>query len=207
MTDPASRARASETFPPDPASPELLLTSELLHQAKLGDPAALGTLVARYLPRLKRWASGRLPRYARSVFETTDLVNEVLLKAIEKLDRIEERAPGAFQAYVRQAILNRIKDEIRWAQRRSGSSEISETLADARPSPLENAIGADLSDRFERACERLTEEERILVHLRIELDFGYEEIAAITDRPSADAARMAVRRSVRKLAEIMGHER
>jgi hypothetical protein len=45
-----------------------------------------------------------------------------------------------------------------------------------------------------------------LVHLKIELDLGYEEIAAITDRPSRDAARMAVQRVVRKLATIMGRE-
>jgi len=44
-------------------------------------------------------------------------------------------------------------------------------------------------------------------HLRIELDFSYEEVAAITERGSRDAARMAVQRALRKLADVMGHER
>jgi RNA polymerase sigma-70 factor (ECF subfamily) len=190
------------TSKPDPASP-LLLTTELLHQAKHGDAAALDALMTRYLPRLNPWASGRLPSYARSLFETTDLVHETLLYAIEGLERIR---PGGFQAYMRQAILNRIRDEVRWAQRRSGSKEVSESLTDIHPSPLENAIGSEVFDLYERACEQLTEEERSLVHLKIELDFGYEDIAAIMDRPSRDAARMAVQRAVRKLAEIMGSE-
>jgi RNA polymerase sigma-70 factor, ECF subfamily len=206
MNEPPFRRRAPMTPRPDSTSSGLLLTSELLHEAQRGDRAALDALMTRYLPRLNRWASGRLPGYARSLFETTDLVHEILLKALEGLDGIEVGRPGGFQAYVRQAILNRIRDQIRWTRRRAGSTEVPETLVDASPSPLENAISAELLDRFELAREQLTEEERLFVHLRIELDFGYEEIAAIMDRPSSDAARMAVRRSLRKLAEIMGHE-
>jgi RNA polymerase sigma-70 factor (ECF subfamily) len=198
-------ATAAMDYADLPASPQLLLTTELVYQAKRGDPAALDALMARYLPRLIRWASGRLPRPARSLLETTDLVHETLLKAIEGLGRIEETRPGGFQAYVRQAILNRIPDEIRRARRRPGSAIVPESLVDAAPSPLENAIETELFDRYERARERLSEEERMFVHLRIELDFSYEEIAAIMDRPSRDAARMAVRRSLRKLAEAMGH--
>jgi RNA polymerase sigma-70 factor (ECF subfamily) len=195
---------ARVAIPPDSAPLELLLTSELLHLAKRGEPAALEALMTRYLPRLTRWASGRLPVYARSLLETTDVVHETLLKAIQGLDAIEEGRPGGFQAYVRQAILNRMRDQIRWARRRQGSTAVPEDLMDASPTPLEHAIGADLADRYERARDQLSDEERLFVHLRIELDFSYDEIADIMDRPSRDAARMAVQRSLRKLAEIMG---
>jgi len=194
------------TSQPEPPPSDLLLTTELLRQAKQGDPAALDALMTRYLPRLQRWARGRLPLRARSLLETNDLVHETLLKAIEGLDRIEESRTGGFQSYVRQTILNRIRDQMRWAQRRSGSTEVTEDLVDQGPSPLESAIGADVLERYERAREQLTEEERLFVHLRIELDFDYEDIAAIMNRPSRDAARMGVQRSLRKLAEIMGHE-
>jgi len=192
---------------PRPPAPELLLTSDLLHQAKQGNAAALEALMTRYLPRLYRWASGRLPRHARSLLDTRDLVHETLLKAIQSLDDFEVRGPGTFQAYVRQAIHNRILDQVRWAGRRAGSEEISEQMPDPGPSPLERAIGADLLGRYERARARLSEEEQLFLHLRIELDFGYEEIGAIMNRPSPDAARMGVQRALRKLAEIMEHER
>jgi RNA polymerase sigma-70 factor, ECF subfamily len=193
------------THEPDPAVPELLITSELVYQAKRGDPDALDALMARYLPRLIRWARGRLPQSARSLLETTDLVHETLLKAIEGLGRIEETRPGGFQAYVRQAIVNRITDEIRQARRRPGSTVVLESLVHAGPSPLDDAIETELFERYERAREQLTEEERLFVHLRIELGMSYEEIAAIMDRPSRDAARMAVNRALRKLAEVMRH--
>lgn len=200
------------TYRPEPAqasspSPDLLITGELLRRAKQGDDAALDALMARYRPRLERWASGRLPGYARSLFDTGDLVQETLLKAIEGLDSIEVRGPGVFQAYVRQAVLNRIKDQVRWARRRPGPEGVPEDLIDVSPSPLESAIGADVLQRYETALARLTEDERQLLHLRIELDFDYDEIAAATERASRDAARMAVQRALRRLADIMGHER
>jgi len=176
-------------------------------RAKDGDRAALEVLMARYAPRLERWASGRLPTYARSLLDTVDLVQETLMRVVDGLEGVEVRGPGGFQAYVRQAVLNRIRDQIRWVRRRPGPDEIPESVEDPLPSPLEAAIGADVLERYERALERLPEDAQRLLHLRIELDFDYVEIAAMTDRPSSDAARMAVRRALKSLAENMGHDR
>jgi len=203
-------AMAHDPTPPPGATAEeapLLATTELLRLAKQGESRALDQLMSRYLPRLRRWASGRLPMRARSLLDTTDLVQDTLLRVIQGLDRIEVRGPGGFQAYVRQAVLNRIRDEVRWAQRRPGPDGVPETLHDPSSSPLENAIGADVLARYEAAMARLDEEERELLHLRIELDFDHKEIAAMTGRPSRDAARMAIQRALARLAEEMGHER
>jgi len=199
MSEPTAR-------PPDDPADALLLTTELLQRAKDGDTHALDVLTARYLPRLQRWASGRLPAYARSLVDTTDIVQDTLLKAIQGLDGIEVRGPGGFQAYVRQAVLNRIRDQIRWARRRPGPAELPEDLRDRAPSPLEQAIGADLLERYEAALARLSEDERQLLHLRIELDFSFPEIAAITGRSSPDAVRMAARRALARLARELGHD-
>jgi RNA polymerase sigma-70 factor (ECF subfamily) len=128
------------------------------------------------------------------------------MKAFEGLDGIEVRGPGIFQAYVRQAILNRIRDQVRWARRRPGT-EMTEDVQDQAPSPLEEAIGSEVLERFESGMARLSEDDRRLVHLRVELDLSYDEIAAITERASSDAARMATQRALRRLAEMMGHER
>jgi len=189
-----------------PPTESLAVTGELLRRAKKGDEHALDTLMARYRPRLERWASGRLPRYARSLLDTGDLVQETLMKAFQGLDRIEVRGPGVFQAYIRQAILNRIKDQVRWARSRP-AAEMPEQLEDHAASPLEQAIGADTLERYERGMAELNDEERRLVHLRVELDLPYDEIAPLTERSSSDAARMATQRALRKLAEMMGRER
>ncbi len=186
---------------------ELLITRDLVARAKEGSERAMNLLMSRYRPRLERWATGRLPGFARSLLDTGDLVQDTLLRVIQGLDRLDVRGPGFFQAYVRQAVLNRIRDQIRWARRRTRPDDALEELPDQAPSPLERAIGADVVARYEAALAQLSDDERQLLHLRIELDFAYEEIAVAIGKSSGDAARMAVRRAVAKVAEIMGHER
>jgi RNA polymerase sigma-70 factor (ECF subfamily) len=198
-------ASSGEPGPP-PHEDALLATSELLRLAQGGDDRASAALLARYLPRLQLWAAGRLPLYARSLFDTGDLVQETLLRVLQGLDRIEAKGPGGFQAYVRQALLNRLRDEIRWAARRPGPEDVPETLEDLAPSPLESTIGADVLARYERSFAGLADADQELLHLRIELDFDYKEIARMTGKPSVDAARMAVQRALARLAEGMNHD-
>ncbi len=183
------------------------ITIELLDRAKQGDAEALSQIMERYAPRLQRWATARLPRYARSMFDTSDLVQDSLARTLQGLDRVEVRGPGGFEAYVRQAILNGIKDQIRRARVRGNPENISDAMVHSAPSPLEEAIGFDLLERFERGMSALGPEDRRLLHLRIELDFDFDEIAAATGRPSRDAARMALQRALARLSKVMGHDR
>lgn len=183
--------------------PHLLRTQELLREAQQGRREALEELLARYRPRLERWASGRLPRNARSLLDTGDLVQETLLRALEGIGSIGARNPGSFEAYVRHAVLNRIRDQIRWARRRGQGELDAASLAHPGPSPLEEAIGGDVVRRYEEGMSLLPDDERQILHLRIELDMSYEDIAAMTEKPSADAARMAIQRSLHKLAIAM----
>ena len=127
------------------------------------------------------------------------------MRAVETIGSFEVKGPGGFEAYVRQSVLNQIRDQVRWANRRAGSEVISENFVDRAPSPLEEAIGADVVRRYEDAMAALSEEERQLLHVRIELDLGYEEIAVMMGRPSVDATRMAIQRALQKLAYTMGH--
>ena len=70
---------------------------QLLLRARTGDPDAVELLCARYLPRLHRWARGRLPRGARGAMDTNDVVQEVLISVIRRLQVFEPRVEGAFQ--------------------------------------------------------------------------------------------------------------
>jgi RNA polymerase sigma factor (sigma-70 family) len=175
----------------------------LIRRAKAGDPGALDALVGRYLAPLRRWARGRLPSRARNGMDTEDLVQESVVNSLKHLESFDPRRQGALQAYLRQAIMNRIRDEVRRVQRRPARAELDSTITDEAPSPLDEAIGADLQERYERALATLSDDERALVVARVELGYSYEQIAVALEKPSADAARMAIGRLLVRLADAM----
>ena len=181
-------------------------TLSLLTRAKAGDQDALDDLFARYLPTLTRWARGRLPQRGRDASDTHDLGQDTLLQTFKKIEGFEHRGEGAFQAYLRQAVLNRIRDCLRKADRRPQREELDEEAPDdAALSPLESAIGSEALERYDAALDRLDEGDRELVVARVELGLSYSEVAAATGKPSPNAARMAVSRALVKLAqEIRG---
>jgi RNA polymerase sigma factor (sigma-70 family) len=153
----------------------------LLERARAGDRAALESLVARHLPRLQRWASGRLPRWARDMADTQDLVQETLFQTFKRIEAFEPRGEGALQAYLRQAVLNRIREELRRAKRRPPKSELDPEAEGNARSPLEEAIGQEAVERYEQALARLRPADRELVVARIELGYTNQEIAELLD--------------------------
>jgi RNA polymerase sigma-70 factor (ECF subfamily) len=178
-------------------------TFRLLVRAREGDATALDTLFARYVPPLRRWATGRLPRWARDICDTQDLVQDTLLHTFKRIDRFEPQSEGALQAYLRLAVMNRIRDEIRKRQRLPGSAALDSQHVDESPSPLEQAIGQEAVERYEAALQRLREEDREIIIAKIELGLSYTELAEAVGKPSADAARKAAQRALLKLIEEM----
>src|SRR5262245_50380741 len=110
--------------------PALDSTFDLVERAKSGDHDALNQLFARYLPSLRRWASGRLPQWTRDLMDTDDLVQETVVRAVKRIDRFESRHDGALQAYLRQAIVNRIRDEVRRSKRSPAAVALDENQRD-----------------------------------------------------------------------------
>jgi len=183
---------------------DLTSTIELLDRYKRGDNEAVSLLVERSLPPLKRWARGRLPDWARSLAETQDLVQDAVIRAIPHLKHFEARHPGALQAYLRQAIANHIRDEIRKVNSRPPiGGDLPESKVDPGPSPLERAIGRERLDRYDAALAKLRPVEREAIVARLELQQSYEEVALALGKPSADAARMVVARAVKNLIRAM----
>ena len=188
--------------PPPTASGDA--TADLLARAREGDATALDALFARHIPLLRRWASGRLPRWARDVTETSDLVQETVLGTFRRIEAFEPRGEGALQAYLRQAVINRIRTQVRHRLARPTPVELDGDLPDPGTSPVDAAIGGQMAERYEAALARLAEGDREAIVTRVELGMSYAEVAELLGKPSADAARMAVVRALMRLAQEMG---
>ncbi len=179
-------------------------TSTLLLKVKNGDSAAQERLCAIYMPILSKWAHGRLPAYARELSDTDDLVQNTLISALRNVNNFDSVREGAFLIYLRKALLNNIRMEIR----RSHSAikdnlEQASNSVDPNASLLENAIGLETLENYEEGLMKLSEVEREAVILRVEFGFEYLEIASAIDANSANAACMKVTRALAKLARNM----
>jgi RNA polymerase sigma-70 factor (ECF subfamily) len=194
----------STTKPPSgPPSFEGDTTLHLLRAAQAGDQEAVNRLLERYVPELQRWASGRLPSWARDITDTHDLVQETVICVFKKLENFEYRGEGALRAYFRQALMNRIRNEIRRARGRPPAELLDSGVADPAPSPQEAAAGEQLREQYEAGLGGLKPDERELVIARVELGLTYGELAEMLGKPTPDAARMAVARALVRLSEEM----
>jgi len=174
----------------------------LLLRAKLGDGVAVEALMARYLVRLQRWASGRIPASARGLLDTNDVVQDALLGTFQRLEHFTPKHDGALMAYLRTAVGNRIRMELRRRQPAETVTDDADTLPSGDPSPLEMAVSRAAFARYEQALAELDEDDRAAIVGRFEMGYSYDALARAMNRPSSDAARKMVERAVRRLAAL-----
>lgn len=176
-------------------------TAVLLDRVRAGDRGAADDLVRRFLPPLRRWAHGRLPRRARHLAETEDLVQMTLIRALERVEGFESRREGAFLAYLRRILLNALRDEIRRVDRRGEHLDVDDS--EGEPPLVAEAVGTEVLVAYETALARLPEKVQEAIILRLEFQWSYAEIAEAVDSPSANAVRMTISRGLVELAEVM----
>jgi RNA polymerase sigma-70 factor (ECF subfamily) len=183
--------------------PERLLsdepTIELVMRGRDGDRQAVEALLQRCVPYIRRFAHGRLPAAARGSLDTSDLVQEIVLHVLRRLDVFVPRHVGAMQAYLRQSVINRIRDEVRKIGRHPAPSELPDDLVSDLESPHEQAVMNEAVERYHAALMKVSARDRELIVARIELQWSHAEIAAQLGLHTADAARMAVGRALKRL--------
>jgi RNA polymerase sigma factor (sigma-70 family) len=182
---------------------EVESTTELLQRARAGDPEAADRLFARFVGPLQRWASGRLPKWARDITDTDDLVQDTLLRTFKRIGHFEPRGVGALHAYLRQVIVNQVREELRRQGRRPDATSLSGLEGGDDVSPLEMAANGEAIERYQNALARLGPEQREAIIGRVELGYTYDELARALGKPTADAARKAAQRALVRLIEEM----
>lgn len=201
--------------------PESGETQELLRRVAAHDPAAPGALWARHRAALRRMIDLRLdPALGRRV-DASDVVQEVLLKANQRLADYLRDPALPFHLWLRQIARDHIIDQHRRhrvAERRSldrerplavpafadrSSLELAAQLRDPGLTPAAAALRAELRRRFEAALAQLDEDDREIVLLR-----HFEQLsnsdAARALGISEPAAGMRHLRALRRLRAVLG---
>ena len=180
---------------------------DLVRRAQRGDRSALSALLLRHVPILRRWAHGRLPRWARAFGDTADLVQDAVLNTLRRFDRFDARGEQALQGYLRLAVQNRIIDIMRRSKVRGETTEVTGDEPDrAQPSPLALAISAQELERYRAGLARLKNEDQMLIVGRFELGYSFEQLTLMTGKSTVDATRMALQRSLTRLVEEMSND-
>lgn len=185
------------------ADPHLETSVILLRRAQDGDATALEALAERFVPRLRRWAHGRLPQHSRGHIETEDLVQDAFVRTMARLGDVQSPRGESVFAYFRQAVMNRIRDELRRPVRMDPLTDQREMPDADLTSPTEQVVGLEALERFEKGMEQLSARDRDCIMARLELGLEYQDIAQLLGKPSADAARVAVGRALARLAKVM----
>jgi RNA polymerase sigma factor (sigma-70 family) len=116
---------------------------------------------------------------------------------------IDVSSRQALAGYLREAVRNRVHDEHRRLGRRGLHEGLPDTLAGPQPSPFDEALASEIDARYRSALTRLGPRDRELIVAHVELGYSHEQLGFMIGR-SRNAARMALDRAVRRLADAMG---
>ncbi len=176
-------------------------TMVLVDKAKQGDGAAKEELYRRVLPKLERFAHGRIPLSMRRMADTQEVVAEAVFRSLGKLDTFVPHREGAFMQYLGKIIVNRIRDLAR-RKRRESPMEDEALIPGDETGPVEQAVGTETYNRYREALESLNEDQRTAVVLHVEMGYAPKELAEALGR-GPDAARKVLCRGLENMAQKM----
>lgn len=195
-------------------NPDSAQTSALLDRIGQGDRQALGQLLDRGRPALRDFVDYHLDARLRTRLDPSDVVQEVQLEVVRRMDDYLERRPMPFHLWLRKTAYERLLNLRRDHQRtrRAIEREVSlperSSLLMVRPllhrsaSPSRQAEAREFAERVSRAVAELPERDREILTMRHAEDLSYEEIGCLLEIKPA-AARQRYGRALIRLQSVL----
>ena len=161
------------------------------------DPRAFAPLYDRYSASVYRFCY----RKVGDVDLANDLTAQVFVKAIEKIDRYQERPGASFKSWLFAIARNTVTDAWRRQRMTTDVDALIEVLVDDGPSPERWAIEAEGQQWVTSLLAELPESQRTLVELRL-AGLSTKELMA-TLNMSESAIKSAQHRAYRRLRDLV----
>lgn len=172
--------------------PEATDDARLPEQARGGDPAAAGRLLARHLPYLRRLVEFRLDPRLRARVDPSDVLQEAHLEALRRLAGYLDRPALPFCLWLRRIAYDRLL-MLQWrhgqAARRSVDREVAlpdhsahrlaGLLLAGGSAPSRRVVREELARRVREAVARLAEADREVLVLRAVEGLSNGEVASL----------------------------
>ncbi|NOG55691.1 MAG: sigma-70 family RNA polymerase sigma factor [Planctomycetes bacterium] len=194
-------------------------TRELIARARMGDEAAMSELLALHTDRLLSSVRSELGQRLRQRLESQDVMQQVYLDALRRIEYFEDRGRDSFFRWLRQIALNRIRDTDRRefkTQKRAGEVRGADLASpDASMVDLFDAIGASISSpslaaNFDErvrllhdALMHLTDDQCEVIQMRYMNQLSVAETASRMGRTEKAVRSLSVRALIR-LRELLG---
>lgn len=184
--------------------------TELIAAVRKGEVEKFETLITRYQPRV--FATAR--RYARREDEVQDIVQEVFIKAFQKLDSFRAEAP--FEHWLMRMAVRTCYDFLRSHQRNRETTltDLSDPEVDwlerFAAGPEDNSKNTDAARALvERVMAQLSPEARLVITLLEIEDRSVKEIARLTgwSVPLVKVRAFRARAQMKKILETLTREK
>jgi RNA polymerase sigma-70 factor (ECF subfamily) len=197
--------------------PNAAETEELLVGAREGDRDAVDRLMERHRQSLERMVRGRLNRAVARRVDASDVVQEALLTASQRMAEYVRDPRMPFHAWLRQIARDRLADVYRrqLADKRSVANEQSvggegtgfippaALVRDEELTPAAAMLHQEFAERFHAAVETLGDADREIIFMRHSEQLTNSEAAELLGL-SQPAAAMRYLRALRQLKTILG---
>lgn len=194
-------------------------SQHLLQRATDGDPTAAEELLRSERPRLRKMVAVRLDQRLAARVDPSDIVQEALAEAHQKLPEYLRTPPLPLYPWLRQIAWEQLIRHFRMhlgAERRSVAREqplegvlpdassdlLAASLVDQLPRPDSQAARREEVARLRAALERLSDEHREVLVLRFLEELSLEETAAVLQTTEA-AIRGRQFRAIQRLKEML----
>ena len=192
------------------------LTCDLLTRVRGGDRPALDQLLAEHRPYLHRLVELRFDPQLRPRVDPSDVVQDALLEAAQRIDDYLRRDPMPFWLWLRQTACEQLVTQQRRhlgaACRATGREQplpagssvvLGRQLLDNQQSPSEQVAGDELADRVRTALARLDEDDQTIILLRNYEGLSNQQAAAALSIDPAAASKRFGRALLRLRATLI----
>jgi RNA polymerase sigma-70 factor, ECF subfamily len=193
-------------------------TEELVCRASRGDTEARQQLLVRHRDRLRRMVAVHLDRRVAARIDPSDVVQEALMDAAQKLSDYLEERPLPFYPWLRRLAwdhLIRLHQHHLATRKRSALKEeklglpdesvleLAQRLISPGSSPSRHLLREELRDRMRAGLDQLAESDREVLVLRYLEQLSMSEIAAVLGLQEG-AVKMRHTRALRRLCDQLG---
>lgn len=195
-------------------------TQNLLAEVRDGDAEAVNSLINRHWDAVHRLVRMRIDQAIAARVDASDVVQDVMLEASQRLDDYLRDPVMPFHLWLRQLAKDRLIDmhrRHRAAKKRSvdreqavtslahddqSAADLAQLLQDAELTPAAATVRREMEQRFLEAVNQLSDSDREIIMMRHFEHLSSAEVAQALEMTTA-AAGMRYLRALRKLTDVL----